>query len=74
MTETGLRMTADDLMRLPDRGVRYELIAAELRELPPAGGEHGFVDGRSSRRLGAYLDQHPDVGSSGRSTPQRGRS
>jgi Uma2 family endonuclease len=62
MTETGLRMTADELMRLPDRGVRYELIAGELQEMPPAGGEHGFVGGRTSRRLGAFLDQHPDVG------------
>jgi Uma2 family endonuclease len=62
MTDTGLKMTADDLMRLPDRGVRYELIAGELHEMPPAGGEHGFVGGRASRRLGAFLDQHPDVG------------
>jgi hypothetical protein len=44
MTQTGTRMTAEELLRLPDRGVRYELIAGELHEMPPAGGEHGFVD------------------------------
>jgi Uma2 family endonuclease len=48
-------MTADDLLRLPDRGVRYELIAGELHEMPPVGGEHGFVGGKASRRLGSFL-------------------
>lgn len=62
MTATGQRMSADELLRLPDRGVRYELVAGELHEMPPAGGEHGFVGGRASRRLGSYLDQHPEVG------------
>ena len=55
-------MTAEELLRLPDRGVRYELVAGELREMPPAGGEHGYVGGRASRRLGAFLDLHPEVG------------
>jgi len=54
-------MTAEELLRLPDRGVRYELIAGELHEMPPAGGEHGFVGGKASRRLGSFLDQHPEV-------------
>ena len=61
MTQTGIRMTADELLRLPDRGVRYELIAGELHEMPPAGGEHGFVGGKASRRLGSFLDRHPEV-------------
>jgi Uma2 family endonuclease len=34
-------MTADDLLRLPDDGFRYELIAGEPHRMPPAGGEHG---------------------------------
>ncbi len=62
MTATGLKMTAEELLCLPDRGVRYELIAGELHEMPPAGGEHGFVGGRANRRRGAFLDQHPEVG------------
>jgi len=49
MTQTGTRMTAEELLRLPDRGVRYELIAGELHEMPPAGGEHGFVGGKASQ-------------------------
>jgi Uma2 family endonuclease len=62
MTATGIRMTADELMRLPDQGKRYELIAGELHEMAPAGGEHGFIGGRMTRRVGAFLDQHPDRG------------
>jgi Uma2 family endonuclease len=55
-------MTADELLRLPDNGMRHELIAGELHEMPPAGGEHGFVGGSALRRLGVFLDQHPEVG------------
>jgi Uma2 family endonuclease len=38
-------MTADELLRLPDDNMRHELVRGELRTLPPAGGEHGFVGG-----------------------------
>ena len=62
MTQTGIRMTADELLRLPDRGLRYELIDGELHEMPPAGGDHGFVGGSVLRRLGVFLDQHPEIG------------
>lgn len=61
MTATGTRMTADELLRLPDTGVRYELVAGELREMPLRGGEHGFISGRTLGRLGAFLDQRPEV-------------
>jgi hypothetical protein len=36
-------MTADELLRLPDDNMRHELVRGELRTMPPAGGEHGFV-------------------------------
>jgi Uma2 family endonuclease len=62
MTATGIRMTADELLRLPDSGKRYELIAGELHEMAPASGEHGYVGGRMARRIGAFLDQHPELG------------
>jgi Uma2 family endonuclease len=62
MIATGIRMTADELLGLPDNGKRYELIAGELHEMAPAGGEHGFISGRTVRRLSAFLDQHPEVG------------
>src|SRR3954468_18069111 len=62
MTATGIRMTADELLRLPDNGMRRELIAGELHEMPPAGGEHGIVGGRALVQLGLFLEQHPEIG------------
>lgn len=38
-------MTAEDLLRLPDDGMRHELIDGELRTMTPAGGRHGFGGG-----------------------------
>jgi Uma2 family endonuclease len=38
-------LTADDLLRMTDDGMRHELIRGELRSMPPAGGEHGYVAG-----------------------------
>lgn len=61
MTATGIRMTADELLRLPDNHMRHELIDGELHEWPLNGGEHGYVSGRVAHRLGAFLEQHPDV-------------
>lgn len=55
-------MTADELLRLPDNGMRRELIAGELHEMPPAGGEHGYVGGSALGELRAFLKQHPEIG------------
>lgn len=54
MAETGTRMTAEDLLALPDSGKRYELVEGELREMAPAGARHG----RAAMRLASLLDQH----------------
>jgi Uma2 family endonuclease len=62
MTATGIRMTADELLALPDNGMRRELVAGELHEMPPAGGEHGYVGVRAVYRLAAFLEQHPEIG------------
>ena len=35
--------TADQLLRMPDDGSRYELIEGELIKMTPAGFEHGVV-------------------------------
>jgi Uma2 family endonuclease len=64
MTATGIRMTADELLHLPDNGMRRELIAGELHEMPPAGGEHGYVGSRAQSKLVIYLHQHPELGGS----------
>lgn len=64
MTATGIRMTADELLPLPDNGMRHELIAGELHELPLNGGEHGCVGNKAQIELGIYLRQHPEIGGS----------
>lgn len=46
-------MRADDLLRLPDDGYRYELVRGELRRMSPVNRTHGRV----ALRLGAALLQ-----------------
>ncbi len=49
--------TSDDLWELSHRtGKHYELVRGELRELAPAGEEHGFVAGRVIALLAQYVD------------------
>lgn len=36
-------MTADELFRLPDGGMRHELVRGELHTMAPPGGEHGEI-------------------------------
>ena len=45
--------TAEELLRIPDDGWRYELIRGGLRRMSPAGGEHGVI----AMRIGSRLDQ-----------------
>ena len=49
-------VTADELLRMPDDGKRYELIEGELIELAPAGGRHSNI----GLRIAALLFQHVD--------------
>jgi Uma2 family endonuclease len=62
MTATGIRMTADELLTLPDNGMRRELIAGELHEMPPAGGDHGYVGLEIAYRLRHFLAQTLEIG------------
>ena len=41
MTTKTRLMTADELLRMPDDGNRYELIRGELKKMAPTGGFHG---------------------------------
>ena len=43
MTTQTRPITADDLLRMPDDGFRYELVEGNLRERAPAGHQHGRV-------------------------------
>lgn len=54
MTVTTL-MTADELLRMPDDGYRYELVRGELRKMSPAGGDHGSVAASIVVSLGSYV-------------------
>ena len=58
MTPTRTLMTAAELAALPDDGQRHELVAGELRTMPPSGGEHGGLAARFTIRLGHYVDEH----------------
>ena len=46
MVDTKRITTADELFRMPDNGLRHELVRGELRTMTPAGYEHGIVGGR----------------------------
>jgi Uma2 family endonuclease len=56
-TERGL-MTADELLRLPDTGQRYELVRGELRTMSPGGRRHGGVAINLSTPLDQYVRAH----------------
>jgi Uma2 family endonuclease len=45
MTIDAKLMTADELFRLPDDGMRHELVRGELRTVPPGGMEQGAESG-----------------------------
>ena len=49
--------TADELLRMPDDGFRYELVRGELRKMSPAGGRHGRIAARLLIRLGTHVEQ-----------------
>ncbi|MFQ5614137.1 MAG: Uma2 family endonuclease [Anaerolineae bacterium] len=47
---------AEDLLRMPDDGFRYELVRGELRKMTPAGHEHGQITARLTWRLAQYVE------------------
>jgi Uma2 family endonuclease len=53
---TALRtMTADELIRMPEDGYRYELIEGELHQLLLLGAQQGCICGNLSSRLTSYV-------------------
>ena len=48
-------LTAEQLLRMPDDGYRYELVAGEIRKMTPASIEHGLVAGRLDRLLSQHV-------------------
>jgi Uma2 family endonuclease len=50
-------LTAEDLLRMPEDGHRYELVKGELTKMPPAGNIHG----KRTMRLGWRLARHVEA-------------
>ena len=57
MAGTTTTITAEELFKLPDDGMRRELVGGELREMAPAGARHGSV----AATLAILLGQHVRV-------------
>lgn len=56
ISEQKERLTAEDLLRLPEDGRRYELVRGELIEMTSPGGQHGRIASRLDRRLGQFVE------------------
>jgi Uma2 family endonuclease len=56
MTVNQKLMTADQLYRMPDDGMRHELVRGELRTMPPGGWGHGKDSSKLDRSLGNYVE------------------
>lgn len=48
-------LTADDLWNMPDRGGHRELVKGELRDMSPAGFDHGQVTLNLAIPLGTFI-------------------
>lgn len=55
MTTTAQQITAEELLRLPDDGFRYELVRGILRKMPPTGKKHGSVTANITVPLGQHV-------------------
>ena len=62
MTIQTKSFTAEELLRMPDDGSRYELVQGELRKMAPAGGEHGYL----ALEIAAELRNHVKANGLGR--------
>lgn len=51
-------MTADELLSLPNDGMRHELVRGELRTMPPGGWDHGDETSVFDGSLGPFVRLH----------------
>jgi Uma2 family endonuclease len=58
MTVDTRLFTADELLRLPNDGSRYELVQGELKKMSPAGYDHGDIAMNIGANLKAYVRTH----------------
>jgi Uma2 family endonuclease len=50
--------TADELLRLPDDGSRYELVEGELRKMSPSGADHSAIALLIAARILTHVEQN----------------
>ena len=55
MSTTIQQMTAEELLKMPDDGFRYELVRGDLRQMSPAGHKHGRIAGNITASLGPLV-------------------
>ncbi len=58
MVTTTKPITAEELFNMPDDGYRYELIRGELKQMTPAGSEHGRIIINIALSLGQHVKQN----------------
>jgi len=58
MSTTTQLTTAEELLKLPRGRFRYELVEGELRQMSPAGHNHGRIAIRLTLPLGHYVADH----------------
>src|ERR1043165_1921410 len=58
MTVDTRLMTADELLQMPDDGMRHELVRGELTTMVPPGIEHGEIALAIGAELRAFVKQH----------------
>jgi Uma2 family endonuclease len=58
MRTTSQTFTAEDLLRMPDDGFRYELVRGELRKMAAAGHQHGRIAINVTTPLDQYVRAH----------------
>ena len=54
VTTQARQIGSEELLNMPDDGFRYELVRGELRKMPKAGSEHGYV----AISIGTSLNSH----------------
>ncbi|CAN5313139.1 Uma2 family endonuclease [soil metagenome] len=57
MTLHATLVTADQLLHMPDDGVRRELVQGELCEMTPSGSEHGFIASRLAMFIAPFVEE-----------------